>query len=83
MDILTTGGENLAKWLHDTYEAIAKEKGWKTQEITRVSFDTLPKENQIVMIELAQCIQIAIANSLLRHYPTRSHAEREGEKNLI
>jgi hypothetical protein len=45
--------KELAEWLHEQYEEIAKEKGWKTQESTQTKFDNLPKKNQQTMIELA------------------------------
>lgn len=43
----------LAKWLHDNYEAIATQKNWQTQAITRVPFDQLPEENKQTMLGLA------------------------------
>lgn len=45
--------EHLAKFMHDEYERIAKEKGWKTQDSCQVAFKNLPKENKEVMLELA------------------------------
>ncbi len=67
IDIFTANGGELAEWLHDTYEAIAKEKGWKTQESTQVKFKDLPEANKSVMLNLAQCIQILIATGSLKH----------------
>ena len=46
--------EQLAKWLHDNYEEVAKEKDWNTQENCKVEFDTLPNANKQTMIEIAQ-----------------------------
>jgi hypothetical protein len=43
----------LAEWLHDNYEQIAKAENWQTQEITRVKFDDLPAENKRTMLALA------------------------------
>ena len=45
--------EELAKWLHDNYEAIAKEKDWNTQQSCKVEFNTLPDANKRTMIEIA------------------------------
>lgn len=45
--------EELAKWLHDNYEAIAKEQNWNTQQNCKVDFDTLPDANKRTMIEIA------------------------------
>lgn len=45
--------EELAKWLHDNYEAVAKEKDWNTQQSCKVEFDTLPDANKRTMIEIA------------------------------
>ena len=46
----------LAKWLHDNYEAIAKKKNWDTQKSCKVDFEDLPKENQSVMLSMARKI---------------------------
>lgn len=43
----------LAKWLHDNYEAVAKEQDWNTQQSCKVEFDTLPDANKRTMIEIA------------------------------
>ena len=45
--------EELAKWLHDNYEAVAKEQDWNTQQSCKVEFDTLPDANTRTMIEVA------------------------------
>ena len=45
--------EKLAKWLHDNYEAVAKEQNWNTQQNCKVEFDTLPDANKRTMIEIA------------------------------
>lgn len=44
----------LAIWLHETYEAQAREVGWKTQESCRVKFDELPEANKKVMLKIAR-----------------------------
>ena len=46
--------EELAKWLHDNYEAVAKEQNWNTQQSCKVEFDTLPDANKRTMIEIAE-----------------------------
>ena len=46
--------KELAKWLHDNYEEVAKQKEWNTQENCKVEFDTLPDANKQTMIEIAQ-----------------------------
>ena len=43
----------LAEWLHDNYEQLAKAENWQTQEITRVKFEDLPNENKATMLALA------------------------------
>ena len=45
--------EELAKWLHDNYEDVAKEQDWNTQQSCKVEFDTLPDANKRTMIEIA------------------------------
>ena len=42
--------DSLARMFHDSYERIAKEVGWKTQESCKVEFDDLPEENKQVML---------------------------------
>ena len=48
--------KDVAEWMHDNYEQIAKGENWNTQESCKVEFDSLPKENQNVMLELAKRI---------------------------
>ena len=36
--------EDLAKWLHETYEVIAEKHNWNTQAKCKVKFDDLPKD---------------------------------------
>ena len=48
----------LAEWLHNNYEEIAIMKNWNTQKSCKVPFQSLPSENQQVMIWLAQRIMI-------------------------
>lgn len=45
--------DELAQWLHDNYEQLAKAENWQTQEITRVKFEELPSENKSTMLALA------------------------------
>jgi len=46
--------KELAKFMHDQYERIAKEEGWTTQESCKVAFDDLPEKNRKVMLRVAQ-----------------------------
>jgi len=46
----------LAKWLHDSYEEIAKKKNWNTQKSCKVEFEDLPEENKSVMMSMARKI---------------------------
>lgn len=48
--------EEIARSLHNRYEAIAKEIGWKTQESCQVDFNLLPEKNKKVMLKLAEWI---------------------------
>ena len=50
----------LARFMHDEYEKIAKKKGWQTQEQYHVVFEDLPEENQITMLELAWRVLVLI-----------------------
>jgi hypothetical protein len=60
-NIIEMNGEELAEWLHNTYESIAREKGWETQKETQVKFKDLPQANKSVMLGLAECILINLA----------------------
>lgn len=42
----------MAEWMHNNYEEIALNNGWKTQENCQVPFCDLPKENKETMLEL-------------------------------
>lgn len=55
-DSLAKQVKNVAEWMHDNYEQITKGENWNTQESCKVEFDSLPKENQNVMLELAKRI---------------------------
>jgi len=50
----------IASYLHEQYERLSIKHGWKTQEITRVSFEKLPEENKRVMLELSELLRIYI-----------------------
>jgi len=56
--------DNLAEWLHNTYEKLSKKDKWKTQRRCRVKFNELPKENQQVMRDLALNICIRFSNKI-------------------
>ena len=47
---------NLAVWLHNTYEELAKKEGWDSQKSCKVLFENLPKTNKNVMLEMAKKI---------------------------
>lgn len=44
----------LARFMHDNYEELSKEVGWKTQDSCQVEFDDLPEANKIVMFKIAE-----------------------------
>lgn len=46
--------KELAIWLHNNYEEVAKQKKWNTQENCKVEFDNLPDANKKTMIEIAK-----------------------------
>lgn len=62
--------EELAKWLHDNYEAVAKEQNWNTQQSCKVEFDTLPDANKRTMIEIAD--RLLNFNLLRLHFVIKS-----------
>jgi hypothetical protein len=47
----------LARFLHENYEEIAIDAGWKTQKGTSVPFRQLPEENREVMLRLARRVK--------------------------
>lgn len=55
----------LAKWLHDNYEEVAKSKDWDTQDNCKVEFINLPEANKRTMIE--------ISHRLLGYESLKSH----------
>lgn len=48
--------EELASWMHNTYEDVAVSEGWDTQDNCKVDFSKLPNENKQTMIEVARRI---------------------------
>lgn len=62
--------DELAVWLHNNYEEIAKGEDWDTQDNCKVEFDLLPKENRAVMIKLAKRL---LDFDLLRLYYVKEH----------
>ena len=46
----------LARFMHNNYEVLAKVAGWKTQKKCQVKFDDLPEENKKVMYNMAIAI---------------------------
>ena len=60
----------LAKWLHDNYETVAKDEKWNTQQSCKVEFDTLPDANKRTMIEIAD--RLLNFNLLQLHFVSNS-----------
>ena len=60
----------LAKWLHENYEAVAKDENWNTQQSCKVEFDTLPDANKRTMIEIAD--RLLNFNLLQLHFVSNS-----------
>ena len=48
--------KQLAEFIHEEYEKLAKENNWKTQESCQVKFDDLPTMNKITMMQLSEKI---------------------------
>tara|TARA_R110000764_G_scaffold103129_1_gene188756 strand:- start:262 stop:552 length:291 start_codon:yes stop_codon:yes gene_type:complete len=65
----------LAKWLHDNYEEVAKDKEWNTQENCKVEFDTLPAANKQTMIEIAK--RLLNFDLLHLHIVSKSFTEKQ------
>ena len=55
-NIKKISSKQLAEFMHDTYEDMAIENNWNTQENCKVEFNKLPKENKKTMIEVAKRI---------------------------
>lgn len=48
--------EELAKFMHNEYEKLAKKFEWQTNAQCRVSFENLPETNKKTMISLAESV---------------------------
>ena len=48
--------EQVAQWFHENYEAMAPSFGWKTQDASRTSWDSLPLANRDLMIETVKAV---------------------------
>lgn len=46
--------KDLAIFMHNTYEKIAKKEKWETQKRTRVEWSKLPRENKKTMLKVAK-----------------------------
>lgn len=46
----------LAEWLHDNYEIIAKMQKWETQPKCQTKFEDLPNPNKRTMLSMARKI---------------------------
>ena len=76
----------LAKWLHDNYEEVAKDKEWNTQENCKVEFNTLPDANKQTMIEIAERLlnfDLLHLHIVSKSLPTDEEIEIQGEKALF
>jgi len=64
----------LAIFIHNKYEELAIKHGWKTQDSCRAKpFFELPKENQSLMIEIAECILAELEQPIIKDCPYRSN----------
>ncbi len=52
----------LAEWLHNNYEEIARKNNWNTQIRCRVEFKDLPEENRRTMLSMARKIHKNISS---------------------
>lgn len=48
--------EELAEFMHDTYEGIAQMSGWGTQKKCQVKFEDLPEANKKTMLGVAEAV---------------------------
>ena len=60
--------KDLAIFMHNEYEKIAKEKGWNTQKKTQVKFNKLPEENKETMLEIARRVMTWFENQGVNGY---------------
>jgi len=56
MKIQNMKTNELAEWLHNSYEEIAKRKKWNTNKSCKVKFNELPEENKQTMVSMARKI---------------------------
>lgn len=48
-----TAAEHIAEAFHDAYSSLAPLHGWTVQEVTRTTFQDLPDENRLLMVDVA------------------------------
>ena len=68
--LLAENVASIARWLHETYEKAATEKGGATQESTLVDFDALPQKNKETMWALTEKLQSKIERISKKSYDT-------------
>lgn len=56
----------LARFMHERYEEIAKEEGLENQDKTKVDFDELPEARKETLFRLAEEIMDKIAESKIK-----------------
>lgn len=49
-----SAAESIARAFHETYERLAPEHGWETQQRSRTSWEDVPEENKRLMVATAQ-----------------------------
>ena len=74
--------EALARRFHDTYERLAPDHGWQTQESTRAKpWEEVPEHNRQLMLATIEALlddgSIEVGSGLLAGFPT-SVADRWG-----
>jgi len=75
--------EALARRFHDTYERLAPEHGWETQESTRAKpWEEVPQHNRELMLATVAVLlddgSIEVGSGLLAGFPPGTIGERWG-----
>jgi hypothetical protein len=76
--------EALARRFHDTYERLAPEHGWQTQESTRAKpWQDVPRHNRELMLATIAALlddgTIGVGSGLLAGFPTDTVGQRQGD----
>lgn len=74
----------LAKFMHEEYEIVAREEGWRTQEPCKVKWAKLPEANKATMLRVAEAVYSSFPTKcpIWQCGGTMKHVERRPPKGM-